>query len=74
MISNWSAENIPDMTGKIAIVTGANSGIGYEMARALARKQATVILACRSKDKGLAAQRRIAQEVPGAKVELGLLV
>lgn len=73
MTSNWAAENIPDLTDKIVIVTGANSGIGYEMARALARKQATVILACRNKDKGQAAERQIAQEYPGAKAELGLL-
>jgi NAD(P)-dependent dehydrogenase (short-subunit alcohol dehydrogenase family) len=73
MTSNWAAENIPDLTDKIVIVTGANSGIGYEMARALARKQATVILACRNKDKEQAAERQIAQEYPGAKAELGLL-
>jgi len=73
MALNWTAENIPDLTGKIAIVTGANSGIGYETARALARQEATVILACRNKDKGQAAERQIAQEYPGAKAELGLL-
>jgi NAD(P)-dependent dehydrogenase (short-subunit alcohol dehydrogenase family) len=70
MTSNWTAGNIPDLTGKFAIVTGANSGIGYEMARALARKGATVILACRNKDKGEAAVRQIAQEYPEAKAEL----
>jgi NAD(P)-dependent dehydrogenase (short-subunit alcohol dehydrogenase family) len=70
MASNWTAENIPDLTGKTAIVTGANSGIGYEMARALARKEATVILACRNKDKGEAAVRQIDQEYPEAKAEL----
>jgi len=68
--SNWTAENIPDLTGKIAVVTGANSGIGYEMAGALVRKQATVILACRDKDKGEAAVRQITQEYPQAKAEL----
>ena len=61
---------MPDLTGETAIVTGANSGIGYEMARALARKGARVILACRNKDKGAAAGRRIVQEDPGAKAEL----
>ena len=69
MTSNWSAENVPDLTGKIAIVTGANSGIGYEMARALAHKKAMVILACRNMDKGEAAVRQIAQEYPEAKAE-----
>lgn len=70
MTSNWTAENIPDLSGKIAIVTRANSGIGYEMARALARKEATVILACRNKDKGDVAVRQIDQEYPEAKAEL----
>ena len=73
MTSNWTAENIPDLTGKIAIVTGANSGIGYETALALARKGATVILACRNKDKGEAAVRQIDQEVPTAEAKLMLL-
>jgi len=66
----WTAEDIPDLAGKTAIVTGANSGIGYEIALALACKGAGVILACRNKDKGEAAVRRIAQEVPEAKVDL----
>jgi NAD(P)-dependent dehydrogenase (short-subunit alcohol dehydrogenase family) len=73
MTSNWAAENIPDLTGKVVIVTGANSGIGYEMVRALIRKRATVILACRNKDREQAAERQIAQGYPGAKAELGLL-
>lgn len=54
MIANkkWTSENIADQTGKIAIVTGANSGIGYETAKALAKKKALVIMACRNIDKG----------------------
>lgn len=70
MTANWTAENIPDLTGKNAIVTGANSGIGYEMARALACKKATVILACRNKDKGESAVQQIDQEYPEAKAVL----
>lgn len=70
MTSQWTAEDIPNLAGKIAIVTGANSGIGYEMVRALSRKGATVILACRNKDKGEAAVRQIGQEYPVARAEL----
>ncbi|MBU0703723.1 MAG: SDR family NAD(P)-dependent oxidoreductase, partial [Chloroflexi bacterium] len=70
MTSNWTTEHIPDLTAKVAIVTGANTGIGYEMARALARKRATVILACRNKDKGEAAVRQIRHEYPEAEAEL----
>jgi NAD(P)-dependent dehydrogenase (short-subunit alcohol dehydrogenase family) len=70
MPSNWTAENIPDLAGKIAIVSGANSGIGYETARALAYKKAKVILACRNKNKGEEAVRQIAHEYPEAKAEL----
>lgn len=55
---------------QVAIVTGANSGIGFETARALAHKGATVILACRNRDKGEAAVRQIAQEYSQAKAEL----
>jgi len=70
MKSKWTAKNIQDLTGKIAIVTGANSGVGYATAQALARKGARVILACRNMDKGEAAVRQIAHEYPKAKAEL----
>jgi len=66
---NWTAEDIPDLTGKIAVVTGANSGIGYEMARALARRNARVVLACRDQDKGETAVRQIERQHPQAQAE-----
>jgi NAD(P)-dependent dehydrogenase (short-subunit alcohol dehydrogenase family) len=69
MTANWIAKTIPDLTGKVAIVTGANAGIGYEMARALAYKDAIVILACRNNEKGNAAIQQIYQEYPQAKAE-----
>jgi NAD(P)-dependent dehydrogenase (short-subunit alcohol dehydrogenase family) len=55
----WTAENIPDQSGKTVIVTGANSGIGFEATAALVRKDAKVIMACRSLEKGQAAAAKI---------------
>jgi NAD(P)-dependent dehydrogenase (short-subunit alcohol dehydrogenase family) len=74
MAPNWTAENIPDLSGKVAIVTGANRGIGYATAQALARKGATVILACRNEEKGQVAVRQINQECPAkaALIQLDL--
>jgi len=66
----WTAADIPDLTGKIIIVTGANSGIGYESAKEFARKGAQTILACRSMDKAQAALDRIQAEIPGAPAEI----
>jgi NAD(P)-dependent dehydrogenase (short-subunit alcohol dehydrogenase family) len=64
----WTSNDIPNQTGRLAIVTGANTGIGFETARALAQKAASVVLACRSRDKGQAAVERILAENPDASV------
>jgi NAD(P)-dependent dehydrogenase (short-subunit alcohol dehydrogenase family) len=66
----WTTEDMPDLTGKVAIVTGANSGIGYDTAVAFAQKGATVIMASRNLEKGQAALERLKAEVPNADVEL----
>ncbi|MQY11521.1 putative oxidoreductase [Streptomyces sp. RB5] len=69
----WNASDIPDQSGRTAVVTGANSGIGYVTARELARRGARVVLACRSEERGTDAVDRLLFEVPGAAVELRLL-
>jgi len=69
----WTTADIPALDGKLAVVTGANSGVGYEMARELARKGATVVLACRDEAKGKRAMARIRAEQPGAALELARL-
>lgn len=65
---SWNFENIPDQSGRTAIVTGSNTGIGFETAKALALKGAEVILACRTPDKGLDAVQRIQAESPNSTV------
>ena len=67
---NWTTDDMPFQTGRTAIVTGANSGIGFETAKALAAKGATVILACRSVSKGEEAADKIRAEHPETNVEV----
>ena len=69
-MSNWTQEDIPDLTGKVIIVTGANCGIGYEAAKEFARKGAQTILACRSMAKAQTAEDQILAEIPNAEVEI----
>ena len=70
---NWSTAHIPDQTGKEVIVTGANSGIGFEAALALAEKGASVSLAVRNSQKGETAKQQILTRVPNAQVKVLIL-
>jgi NAD(P)-dependent dehydrogenase (short-subunit alcohol dehydrogenase family) len=72
-MSKWTTADIPDQSGRTAVVTGANTGLGYETAAALAAKGAHVVLAVRNLDKGKEAARRLEQATPGASVAVQAL-
>ncbi|MEV0355781.1 oxidoreductase [Nocardia sp. NPDC050697] len=66
----WTPAQAGDQTGRVAVVTGANGGIGLETARALAVAGATVVLACRDTAKAERARAQIAESAPGAEVRV----
>lgn len=66
----FNIEDISDQPGRIAIVTGSNSGLGFEAALAMARKGLKVVMACRSHDKAEAAKQHILAEVPNGDLEI----
>jgi len=68
--AKWNLGMIPSQAGKMVLVTGANSGIGYQAALELARHGAHVLLGCRSASKGLTALERLRREAPGAQAEV----
>jgi NAD(P)-dependent dehydrogenase (short-subunit alcohol dehydrogenase family) len=69
MTSRWTEQDIPDQTGRTVIVTGANTGIGFHIANALARQGAQTVLACRSKQRADEAADRIRTATPQAHVD-----
>jgi NAD(P)-dependent dehydrogenase (short-subunit alcohol dehydrogenase family) len=69
-MSRWDITDIPDQSGRTAVITGANTGLGYETAAALAAKGARVVLAVRNLDKGKAAADLIVRANPGADVSV----
>jgi NAD(P)-dependent dehydrogenase (short-subunit alcohol dehydrogenase family) len=66
----WISQNIPPMEGKTVLITGANSGLGFETAKLLATRGAHVLLAVRSLEKGNAAVAAISEAAPSARLEL----
>ncbi len=70
LAEKWTEGNIPDQSGRVCVVTGANTGLGFETARALAEHGASVVLAVRSPDKGAHAVARIRAGAPDADVRV----
>jgi NAD(P)-dependent dehydrogenase (short-subunit alcohol dehydrogenase family) len=68
MKANWTSEDVPGQQGRLAVVTGANTGLGLETAQVLAARGASVVLAVRDIEKGKHAAARIAATAPGANV------
>lgn len=66
----WGLQDIPDQSGRVAIITGASSGIGLETARALAGRGARIVLAVRDADKGQRAMRSIREDHPHAQLQV----
>ncbi|HEY1498152.1 MAG TPA: oxidoreductase [Acidobacteriaceae bacterium] len=72
-MTRWTTANIPQQLGKLAYITGANSGIGFHTTLELARKGATVVMACRDLAKAESARQRILQQIPSAQLEIAPL-
>ena len=70
MSDKWTTDDIADQSGRVAVITGANTGLGLETARALAAAGATVVLAVRNTDKGSAAIEDIRESTPSAQLEV----
>ena len=73
MTPKWRLEQIPDQSGRTAVVTGANSGLGLETSRELARAGARVVMACRNTVKGETAAAEISKDVADAQLQVAEL-
>jgi NAD(P)-dependent dehydrogenase (short-subunit alcohol dehydrogenase family) len=69
MPRSFTADDVPDQSGRTFVVTGANTGLGFEAAKVLADRGARVLMGCRSRDKALAAMAEISEAVPDADLD-----
>jgi NAD(P)-dependent dehydrogenase (short-subunit alcohol dehydrogenase family) len=73
MKQRWTEDSVPSQTGKVVIVTGGNSGIGFDAARTLAERGAQVVLACRNEQKAEKAAQQIREKNSSANIEVSTL-
>ena len=73
MTKQWTVADMPNLSGKNVVVTGANSGVGYEAARAFAEKGAHVVFACRSRERAEEAVAELSKQNPKVSVEIAIL-
>ena len=66
----WTADAIPDQSGRLVLVTGGSSGLGLETCRALVSRGATVLMACRSRSRGEEARQALLPDVQGGALDL----
>ena len=69
-MNGWTAKDMQDQSGRVIVITGSNSGVGYESAVAFAQKGARVVMACRSLDKAEGARQELLKRAPNARVDL----
>jgi NAD(P)-dependent dehydrogenase (short-subunit alcohol dehydrogenase family) len=72
-MNRWTAADIPDQTGRTAVITGGNTGLGFQTAKALARRGATVVLACRDTAKAARAVQQIGPDTQFVRLDLASL-
>jgi len=70
ILNGWSSKDIPNLSGKTALITGGNKGLGFQSALELSKKGAKVIISCRDVEAGLKAKKKIMTEVPAAEIEV----
>ncbi|WP_420545848.1 oxidoreductase [Nitrosopumilus sp.] len=70
MKQKWSFDDIPDLSGRTIIVTGGNSGLGFEAVKSFSAKGSQTILACRDEDSGESAKKKIQEEHPNAQINI----
>lgn len=70
MSNKWTQQDIPNLTGKVVVITGANSGLGLESTKAMAAKGATVVMACRNIEKAEKARNEVIAKYPQVKLDV----